>query len=131
MADISPGRSGNEIISISDTDGLPLSSAQGRTNVELRQLWHFVALVEEQSVIRAAEREQIVQSGLPNSIRALERSLGTVLCVRGTRPVRLTGSLQVGVMQSGEYLVPGGHRVRSDEMAVSGRALPGLAWPTS
>jgi DNA-binding transcriptional LysR family regulator len=58
--------------------------------VELRQLRHFLALAEERSVTRAAEREQIAQSGLSNSIRALERSLGTVLYVRGTRPVRLT-----------------------------------------
>jgi DNA-binding transcriptional LysR family regulator len=58
--------------------------------VELRQLRHFLALAEEHSVTRAAEREQIAQSGLSNSIRALERSLGTVLYVRGTRPVRLT-----------------------------------------
>jgi DNA-binding transcriptional LysR family regulator len=58
--------------------------------VELRQLRHFLALAEERNVTRAAEREQIVQSGLSNSIRSLERSLGTVLYVRGTRPVRLT-----------------------------------------
>jgi len=58
--------------------------------VELRQLRHFLALAEERSVTRAAERERIVQSGLSNSVRALERSLGTVLYVRGTRPVRLT-----------------------------------------
>jgi DNA-binding transcriptional LysR family regulator len=60
--------------------------------VELRQLRHFVALVEERSVTRAARRELIVQSGLSNSIQALERELGTPLYVRGTRPVRLTAA---------------------------------------
>lgn len=106
--------------------------------MELRQLRHFLALAEERNVTRAAARERIVQSGLSNSVHALERSLGTVLYVRGTRPVRLTdtgtalaasarrvlsaaaeaeasvrdrqgaltGLLQVGVMQSAEYLVP-------------------------
>jgi DNA-binding transcriptional LysR family regulator len=60
--------------------------------MELRQLRHFLALVEERSVTRAAKRELIVQSGLSNSIQALERELGTPLYVRGTRPVRLTAA---------------------------------------
>jgi DNA-binding transcriptional LysR family regulator len=60
--------------------------------VELRQLRHFLALVEERSVTRAAKRELIVQSGLSNSLQALERELGTPLYVRGTRPVRLTAA---------------------------------------
>jgi DNA-binding transcriptional LysR family regulator len=60
--------------------------------MELRQLRHFLALVEERSITRAAERELIVQSGLSNSIQALERELGTALYVRGTRPVRLTAA---------------------------------------
>ena len=40
--------------------------------MELRQLRHFLALVEERSITRAAKRELIVQSGLSNSIQALE-----------------------------------------------------------
>ena len=60
--------------------------------MELRQLRHFLALVEERSITRAAKRELIVQSGLSNSIQALERELGTPLYIRGTRPVRLTAA---------------------------------------
>ena len=60
--------------------------------MELRQLRHFLALVEERSVTRAARRELIVQSGLSNSLQALERELGASLYVRGTRPVRLTAA---------------------------------------
>jgi DNA-binding transcriptional LysR family regulator len=60
--------------------------------VELRQLRHFLALVEERSITGAAKRELIVQSGLSNSIQALERELGTPLYIRGTRPVRLTAA---------------------------------------
>jgi DNA-binding transcriptional LysR family regulator len=60
--------------------------------VELRQLRHFLALVEERSITRAAKRELIVQSGLSNSLQALERELGTPLYLRGTRPVRLTAA---------------------------------------
>jgi DNA-binding transcriptional LysR family regulator len=60
--------------------------------MELRQLRHFLALVEERSITRAAKRELIVQSGLSNSIQGLERELGTPLYLRGTRPVRLTAA---------------------------------------
>src|ERR1700685_3453710 len=62
--------------------------------MELRQLRHFLALTEERSITRAAKRELIVQSGLSNSLQALERELGTPLYVRGTRPVRLTAAGQ-------------------------------------
>jgi DNA-binding transcriptional LysR family regulator len=58
--------------------------------VELRHLRHFVALAEERTFTRAATRELIVQSGLSTSIRALEKDVGALLFVRGTRPVRLT-----------------------------------------
>jgi DNA-binding transcriptional LysR family regulator len=60
--------------------------------MELRQLRHFLALAEEQNFTRAAQREHIVQSGLSNSIHALERELGTPLYVRGARPIRLTAA---------------------------------------
>jgi DNA-binding transcriptional LysR family regulator len=60
--------------------------------MELRQLRHFLALVEERSITLAAKRELIVQSGLSNSIQALERELGTPLYLRGTRPIRLTAA---------------------------------------
>jgi DNA-binding transcriptional LysR family regulator len=60
--------------------------------MELRQLRHFVALAEERSVTAAAHRELIVQSGLSNSIQALERELGSELYLRGTRPIRLTAT---------------------------------------
>jgi DNA-binding transcriptional LysR family regulator len=70
--------------------------------VEIRHLRHFVALAEERSFTRAAARELIVQSGLSSSVRALEKDLGALLFVRGTRPVRLTST--------GEALVPAARR---------------------
>jgi DNA-binding transcriptional LysR family regulator len=54
--------------------------------MELRQLRHFLALVEERSITRAAKRELIVQSGLSNSLQALEREFGTPLYVREPGP---------------------------------------------
>jgi Transcriptional regulator len=58
--------------------------------MELRQVEHFIAVAEERSFTRAAQRSHIVQSGLSASIRALERELGADLFIRGTRRVRLT-----------------------------------------
>jgi len=66
--------------------------------MELRHLRHFVALAEERSFTRAAARELIVQSGLSSSVRALEKEVGALLFIRGTRPVRLTAE--------GEALLP-------------------------
>jgi DNA-binding transcriptional LysR family regulator len=58
--------------------------------MELRHLQHFLAVAEEQSFTRAAQRVHIVQSALSTSIRALEDELHAKLFVRGARLVRLT-----------------------------------------
>ncbi|MFD0649106.1 LysR family transcriptional regulator [Streptomyces malaysiensis subsp. malaysiensis] len=47
--------------------------------VELRQIEYFVAVAEESSFTRAAERSQVSQSGLSAAIRSLERELGSSL----------------------------------------------------
>ena len=58
--------------------------------MELRQLEHFVAVVEEGSFTRAANRCHIVQSGLSASIRTLEDELGAKLFVRSSRTFAIT-----------------------------------------
>ncbi|WP_261561559.1 LysR family transcriptional regulator, partial [Frankia tisae] len=73
--------------------------------MELRQLEHFVAAAEELHFTRAAQRVNIVQSGLSSSIGALERELGAKLFVRNTRAVRLT--------QEGEVLLAQARRILS------------------
>ena len=58
--------------------------------MELRQLEHFLAVVEEGSFTRAAARSFMVQSSLSASLLALERDLGTGLFIRGRRGAELT-----------------------------------------
>ena len=58
--------------------------------MELRQIEHFLAVVEEGSFTRAAARAFLVQSSLSASLLGLERELGTDLFTRGRRGAELT-----------------------------------------
>ncbi|MEW1778589.1 LysR family transcriptional regulator [Streptomyces sp. NPDC086777] len=66
--------------------------------VELRTLRVFVAVAEEQSFTRAAERLSVAQPAVSHQIRSLEKELGEALFERSTRSVRLT--------QAGRVLLP-------------------------
>src|SRR5438034_1000527 len=60
--------------------------------MELRQLATFVAVAEEGSFTRAADRLHVVQSAVSAGVRNLERQLGTRLFDRSTHRVELTDS---------------------------------------
>jgi DNA-binding transcriptional LysR family regulator len=68
--------------------------------VELRQLEHVLAVVDEGQFTKAAIRVHIAQSGLSASVRALERELGVTLFARTTRRVALTEAGRVFVTEA-------------------------------
>ena len=63
--------------------------------MELRHLHYFVAIAEERSFTRAAERLWVAQPGLSTQVRRLETELGVQLFDRHTRGVDLTAAGQL------------------------------------
>lgn len=63
---------------------------KGMQVMELRHLRYFVAVVEEQSFTKAAEKLFIAQPPLSRQIQNLEAELGIVLFERGSRPLKTT-----------------------------------------
>ena len=63
--------------------------------IELRHLRCFVAVAEELSFRRAAERVHGDQSSLSRTIRGLEADLGVLLFARTPRTLRLTPAGEV------------------------------------
>lgn len=66
--------------------------------MELRQLEYFVAVVEEGSFTRAAQRERVAQPAVSAQLQKLERQVGQPLLDRSRRAVRLT--------QAGHAMLP-------------------------
>ena len=58
--------------------------------MELQQMRYALAIAEEQSFTRAAERCFVVQSALSRQIKSLESELGLTLFARTSRKVKVT-----------------------------------------
>jgi DNA-binding transcriptional LysR family regulator len=85
--------------------------------MELRHLRYFVAIAEEGSFTRAAERLWIAQPGLSTQIRRLEGELGVQLFERHPRGVELTGAGEIFLERARAALVA------ADTVSATGRDL--------
>jgi DNA-binding transcriptional LysR family regulator len=97
--------------------------------MELRQLEYLVAVVDEGSFTRAAERVHISQSGVSAQVRQLERELGQPLLDRSARVVRPTaaGAAVLPFARTALAAVSGA-RLAVDELAglLRGRVVVGV-----
>jgi DNA-binding transcriptional LysR family regulator len=85
--------------------------------MELRHLRYFVAIAEERSFTRAAERLWVAQPGLSTQMRRLEAELGARLFKRHTRGVDLTPAGELFLERARVALAA------ADEAGATGRDL--------
>ena len=91
--------------------------------MQLHQLAYTLAVAEEQSFTRAADRLHLAQPSLSRQVRLLEHELGVVLFNRGPGQGRVT------LTPDGSALLPFMQRVLADVEATGAeaRALSGMA----
>ena len=96
--------------------------------MDLRQLRYFVAVAEEMSFRRAAERLAVSQPPLSLQVKKLEEELGVQLFVRGKRRISLTSSGQV-LLESARKIIAdeqrANHEVRRAASGETGRLVIG------
>ena len=74
--------------------------------MELRVLHYFLAIAQEQSIVRAAESLHLSQPTLSTQIKNMEKELGKQLLIRGTK-----GSRKITLTEEGMIL-----RKRAEEI---------------
>ena len=89
--------------------------------MELRHLRYFVAIAEERSFTRAAERLWVAQPGLSSQVRRLEAELGVTLFTRHTRGVDLTEAGELFLERARTVLA-----AADDALAIGGDLKAGL-----
>jgi DNA-binding transcriptional LysR family regulator len=89
--------------------------------MDLRRLRYFVAVAEEHSVGRAAERLRMAQPPLSVQIRKLESEVGASLFRRGTRGMQLTEAGQALLSRAREALALAAEGIEAARAVAAGR----------
>ena len=97
---------GAELPEVKEMDSLVSIAIRYDWSMQLSQLAYFVAVAEEGSFTRAAERVGVAQPSLSQQVKALETDLGALLLHRARGKVGLTAS--------GETLLPVARRMLAD-----------------
>ncbi|MGE4426911.1 MAG: LysR family transcriptional regulator [Solirubrobacteraceae bacterium] len=88
--------------------------------LDLRKVTHFLAVADERSFTRAAERLFLSQQALSTSIRRLEEELGITLLERTTRRVDLTAAGEALAQDGRELVTAAAAAVRRARQAAGG-----------
>ncbi|WP_051570954.1 LysR family transcriptional regulator [Cryptosporangium arvum] len=88
--------------------------------LDLRHLRYLIAVAETGSITRAAGRLTITQPALSRAVRALERTVGVPLFVRGSRSTELTDAGRTLLAEA--YTIVDRSRAALDRARVSARA---------
>lgn len=88
--------------------------------VEFQQLRYVIAVAEEGSFTRAAQRCHVVQSALSHQIKALEHELGVTLFARTSRRVELTAAGDA-FLSAARSSLAAAERAATDAAAAAGR----------
>jgi DNA-binding transcriptional LysR family regulator len=95
-------------------------------SAELRHLRYFVAVAEERSYTRAAERLHVVQQSVSAAIKQLEMELGVQLLNRTSRRVELTPAGEA-LLEQGRYVLGAAERAWQAAQAAGREVIPELA----
>ena len=82
--------------------------------MDIRQMKYFIAVVDERSFTKAAEKLFIAQPPLSRAIQNLEEELDVSLLVRNTRSIELT--------LAGKYFYENANNIVQSEVHQIGRA---------
>src|SRR5271170_5038214 len=102
--------------------------------MELRHLRYFIAVAEELSFRRAAERLHLAQPPLSSQIKGLESELGLRLFDRSTRTVKLTAAGVVFLEEARAVLMAAARaqqNVRRAHQGLIGPLRIGILAPTA
>lgn len=105
--------------------GRGAKAARLASSLDIRGLEMFVAVVDTQSMTRAAQQLSVTQPAVSFAVAQLEHALGSALLDRATRPLRPTAAGQL-LYHRARRLLSDVESLRGAVSTAGGRALPNI-----